>query len=100
MNSPSKHNISLGHADTLIRPKKKKKVWFRLVFFFFFFFSGSKGWVGNYSGLDIKGIVKPKNIKIETTVETKTPTSWMPLTKLKLLWKQRHLHLGCPWGKL
>jgi len=24
-------------------------------------------------------MVSPKNIKIENTVETKTPTSWMPL---------------------
>jgi len=22
------------------------------------------------------------------------------MSKLKMLWKQRHLHLGCPWGKL
>jgi len=21
------------------------------------------------------------------------------ISKLKILWKQRHLHLGCPWGK-
>jgi len=23
----------------------------------------------------------------------------LKISKLKLLWKQRHLHLGCPWGK-
>jgi len=22
------------------------------------------------------------------------------MSKLKMLWKQRRLHLGCPWGKL
>jgi len=94
---------SIQSTDVWCMRPKKKKIWFRLVVswghgsvgnFFFFFqwqqgmgrklfrarFSGSKGWVGNYSGLDIKGIVKPKNIKIETTVETKTPTSWMPLS--------------------
>jgi len=24
----------------------------------------------------------------------------LKISELKLLWKQRHLHLGCPWGKL
>jgi len=24
----------------------------------------------------------------------------LKISKLKLLWKQRHQHLGCPWGKL
>jgi len=24
----------------------------------------------------------------------------LKISKLKILWKQRHLHLGCPWGKL
>jgi len=23
----------------------------------------------------------------------------LKISKLKILWKQRHLHLGCPWGK-
>jgi len=26
---------------------------------------------------------RPKNVKIENAVETKTPTSWMPLRKAK-----------------
>jgi len=24
----------------------------------------------------------------------------LKISKLKILWNQRHLHLGCPWGKL
>jgi len=24
----------------------------------------------------------------------------LKISKLKILWKQRRLHLGCPWGKL
>jgi len=24
----------------------------------------------------------------------------LKISKLKILWKQRHLHPGCPWGKL
>jgi len=24
----------------------------------------------------------------------------LKISKVKILWKQRHLHLGCPWGKL
>jgi len=24
----------------------------------------------------------------------------LKISKLEILWKQRHLHLGCPWGKI